>query len=83
MASKEPLLDQVGDQGVGLRLDLALRPRSARGERFSVSAARSCVCTGGSEAREVPGSASLTIGLNPMEVEEKVSQSPRASRMTS
>ena len=45
--------------------------------------ARSVVCTGGSDASEVPWSASLTIGLNPIEEEENDSQSARASRMTS
>ncbi len=83
IASKEPLLDEVGDQGVGLGVDLPSSPRRARGVRFAERVARSCVCTGGSEASDVPWSASLTIGLKPIDDEEKVSGSPSASRMTS
>ena len=48
-----------------------------------MSAARSWVWTGGSDASDVPCRASLTIGLKPIDGEENVSQSPSASRMTS
>ena len=48
-----------------------------------MSAARSWVCTGGSEASDVPCSASFTIGLKPIDGDEKVSGSPRASRIMS
>ena len=58
-------------------------PRRARGERFSVSVARSWAWTGGSEASDVPCRASLTIGLKPMAEEENVAVSASASRMTS
>ena len=51
--------------------------------RFCDSVARSWVWTGGSEASEVPCSASFTMGLKPMLVDEKVSGSPSASRMAS
>ena len=77
------LLHEVGDESVSLGVDRVLEPRSARGVRFSVRAARSSVCAGGSEASDVPCSAPLTIGLKPRPTEEKDSQSVSASRMTS
>ncbi|WP_234436662.1 hypothetical protein [Streptomyces sp. NRRL F-7442] len=45
--------------------------------------ARNWVCTGGSDASDVPASASLAIGLNAIDAEENASQSASAPRMTS
>ena len=73
MASKEPCSTRSATRASAFSSICARSPRRARGVRFSVSAARRRVCSGGSLANEVPVRASLTIGLNPMEVEEKVS----------
>ena len=83
MASKEPCATSSSTRAAALASICVFSPRRARGERFSVSVARSWAWTGGSEASEVPCRASLTIGLKPMVRDEKVSGSPRASRMTS
>ncbi|CAM5599008.1 hypothetical protein SDIAM26S_00507 [Streptomyces diastaticus subsp. diastaticus] len=83
MASKEPFSTNSATRASAFAVIEPFRPRSARGERFSVRVARSWVCTGGSDARDVPVSASLAIGLNAIEFEENDSQSASAPRMTS
>jgi len=61
----------------------AFMPRSARGERFSVSAARRGAWSGGSVVRVVPTSTSFMVSLNANLFDENVSQSASALRMAS
>ncbi|MEU7913111.1 hypothetical protein [Microbispora bryophytorum] len=54
MASKEPSATSSPTSASALTSMLFLSPRSAHGDKFAVSVARSRVCTGGSDARDVP-----------------------------
>ena len=83
MASNEPRDTSSSTSAAALASICVFRPRRARGDRFAVNVARSRAWTGGSEASDVPCRASLTIGLKPIDREEKVSGSPSAVRMMS